>query len=77
MNIEVKVTKATATRAIVRFKGGDGILTTMDRDSFRRMAAAAVARHQGDVVGNAQPWKLQQLSMPTPDDVKVELKLSK
>ncbi|QWY81958.1 hypothetical protein SEA_SICARIUS2_53 [Arthrobacter phage Sicarius2] len=75
LNIEIKVSKLEEKRAIVHFKGGEGVLLTLDRNSFRRMASAAIAREQDDVIGNSKPWMIEKYEINSPDAIRVVLKL--
>ncbi|UGL61940.1 hypothetical protein SEA_EASTWEST_57 [Arthrobacter phage EastWest] len=75
MQIDIKVSKLEEKRAIVHFKGGEGILLTIDRQTFRRMASAAVARHQDDVIGNSKPWLIDKFEITNPEAIRVVLKL--
>jgi hypothetical protein len=61
VNIEVKVTKLTDTAARVTFYSEDGLHFVLpDGEALRMLAAAAIARHKGDVIGDMEPWKLEQ-----------------
>lgn len=75
LDISIKVSKLEEKRAIVHFKGGEGVLLTIDRQSIRRMASAAIARHQDDVIGNSKPWLIEKFEMNAPDALRVVLKL--
>lgn len=75
LNIEIKVSKLEEKRAIVHFKGGEGLLLTIDRNNFRRMASAAIARAQDDVIGNSKPWMIEKFEVNAPDAVRIVLKL--
>jgi hypothetical protein len=75
LNIELKVTKLEDKRAIVHFKGGEGVLLTIDRNTIRRMASATIARHQDDVIGNSKPWMIDKHEIVAPDYIRVVLKL--
>ncbi|QJD53381.1 hypothetical protein SEA_STEVIEBAY_51 [Arthrobacter phage StevieBAY] len=75
LNIEIKVSKLEEKRAIVHFKGGEGVLLTLDRQTARRMASAAVARAQDDVIGNSKPWLIEKYEISNPEAIRVVLKL--
>lgn len=75
LNIEIKVSKLEEKRAIVHFKGGEGVLLTLDRQTARRMASAAVARAQDDVIGNSKPWLIEKYEIANPEAIRVVLKL--
>lgn len=75
LSIDIKVSKLEEKRAIVHFKGGEGVLLTIDRNTFRRMASAAIAREQEDVIGNAKPWLIEKFEIANPEAIRVVLKL--
>ncbi|ALY10510.1 hypothetical protein SEA_PIPPA_53 [Arthrobacter phage Pippa] len=75
LDISIKVSKLEEKRAIVHFKGGEGVLLTIDRQSIRRMASAAIAREQDDVIGNSKPWLIEKFEIGNPEAIRVVLKL--
>ncbi|ALY10319.1 hypothetical protein SONNY_51 [Arthrobacter phage Sonny] len=75
LDINIKVSKLEEKRAIVHFKGGEGVLLTIDRQSIRRMASAAIAREQDDVIGNSKPWLIEKFEAPNAEAIRVVLKL--
>lgn len=75
LNIEIKVSKLEEKRAIVHFKGGEGVLLTIDRNTIRRMASATIAREQDDVIGNSKPWMIEKFEVTSPEAIRVVLKL--